>query len=201
MKALHGVIRVIDFINEKTIRAVQWFVLILVLILMYEVVMRYLLGTPTLWSFDATYMVSSFFLALGMAYTLQVGGHVNIDVISERLSVRNRAILFAVLFLVLFFPLWGLLLNNFVPHLLRSWRIGERAAMGSVQPIIYPFKTWIFVSCVLLFLQGISEFLKNLYTVITGDEYYAAKTIRQKAQAEAEQRAAEQRAQEEAAYE
>ena len=194
MKALHSIIRVIDYINQKAIGVVQWFVLVLVLILMYEVVMRYLMGTPTLWSFDATYMVSSLFLSIGMAYTFQAGGHVNIDIISERLSVRNRAILFSALFLILFFPLWGLLLKNFVPHLLRSWRIGEKAAMGSVQPIIYPFKTWIFVSCVLLILQGISEFLKNVFTAITGKDYYVDKTISQKIEAEAEQQAGERAA-------
>lgn len=190
MSIFHGVIKVIDKISELFIRLVQWFVLILIVTLVYEVFMRYAMGAPTLWSYDVTYFSASLFLALGMAYTLKEGGHVNIDIIIERMSVRSRAILLAVFYLVLFFPLWVLILDAFLPNVMYSWTTGERARVGSWMPIIYPFKTWLFVGVALLTLQGVSEFMKLIYMAITNEDKYVAKSSLEKIQEEIEEKEA-----------
>ncbi|GEM_PF-253237 len=188
MSVFFGIIRVIDKINEYVIKTVQWFVLVLIITLAYEVYMRYVMGSPTLWSYDITYFSTSIFLALGMGYTLKDGGHVNIDIIIERMAIRPRAILLAVFYLVLFFPLWILILNAFLPNLLYSWETAERARVGSWMPPIYPYKTWLFVGIILLALQGISEFLKLIYMAITNEDKYIDKSTIEKVQAEIEEK-------------
>ena len=169
METINRIINTIDKINEYVARAVQWFVLILILTLVYEVVMRYVFGNPTLWSFDVTYMSASIFLMLGMGYTLKEGGHVNIDILVGNLSRRNQAILNLVFFVILFFPLWYAILHSFTPNLIRAWETAERARVGTWRPPIYPFKTWLFLGMVLLLIQGISEFLKELLIVLRGE--------------------------------
>jgi len=187
MSIFHGIIKAIDKINEIAIKSVQWFVLFLILTLVYEVFMRYAVGSPTLWSYDVTYFSASLFLAIGMGYTLKEGGHVNIDIIIERMSVRSRAILLAFFYLFLFFPLWYLILDAFLPNVLASWASGERARVGSWMPIIYPFKTWLFVGIVLLILQGVSEFLKLIYMAITNEDKYVSKSAAERVQEEIEE--------------
>ncbi len=190
MGIFHGIIKAIDKINEVAIKTVQWLVLFLILTLVYEVFMRYAVGTPTLWSYDVTYFSASIFLAIGMGYTLKEGGHVNIDIFIERMSIRTRAILQAFFYVLLFFPLWYLILDAFLPNVLASWASGERARVGSWMPIIYPFKTWLFVGIALLILQGVSEFLKLIFMAITNEDTYVSKSAEEKVQAEIDEKEA-----------
>jgi TRAP-type mannitol/chloroaromatic compound transport system permease small subunit len=49
-----------------------------------------------------------------------------------------------------------------------SWAIGETSDASPWRPIVYPFKTVIPLTALLLMLQGVAEFLKNLYAIRTG---------------------------------
>ena len=168
MNAIKTIIRGIDKLSDLFMQGAKWFVLALILTLVYEVVMRYILSSPTLWSFDMSYMLGSIALIFGMAYTFKDKGHVNIDIFYEKLSNRNQALLNVLFALLLFFPLWLYLLYNLWPHMLRSWEIKERSPIGSWLPPFYPFKTWIFAGVALLTLQGIAEFLKDMVVLVTG---------------------------------
>lgn len=162
MKVVTTIIRIIDRINEVVTKSAQWLVILLVLTLVYEVIMRYIFRSPTLWSFDVSYMSASLFIMLGMGYTLQQKGHVNIDIIIDKFSRRTQALLNIIFMLLLFFPLWFSIMDVFIPHLIRSWAMGERASVGTWLPPIYPFKTWLLAGMFLMFLQGTSEFLKEI---------------------------------------
>jgi TRAP-type mannitol/chloroaromatic compound transport system permease small subunit len=49
-----------------------------------------------------------------------------------------------------------------------AWAIGETSDASPWRPIVYPFKTVIPLTAVLLLIQGIGEFLKSLYAIRTG---------------------------------
>ncbi len=170
MKVVLFITKFIDKLNEWVARFASYFMFALVLTLVYEVVARYAFKSPTLWSYDMTYMLSSIFLIFGMAYTFKMRGHVAVDLITERLPRRIAAALACIMALALFFPFLYMLLKAMLPNLKMSWVFKERAAAGTWLPPIYPFKAWLFAGLFLLFLQGISEFLKDLSVVITGGE-------------------------------
>ena len=159
---------VVDGISTWVARIAALAVIALMLTLTYEVVMRYGLNRPTAWSFDVSYFLNSFFVMMGAAYTLLRDGHVRVDLLYSRLPERVRAGLDAILMLLLFVPSWGLLLYAMWPNIEQSWRIGERASVGTWQPLIYPFKTWVFVAMFLLLLQGIVVMLRNFLIVLNG---------------------------------
>lgn len=152
----------IDWLNAIVAKAVAWLALPLVLFIVYEVIMRYAFNRPTLWVFDMSYFLTSLIVSLGAAYTLQVRGHVNVDVFYERFPPRVQALLDAIFYLLLFFPLWLLIINVMVPNVLNSFRVGERAAVGIWRPLIWPFKAWILLGVALLTLQGVAEFIRAL---------------------------------------
>ena len=170
MKVVSAIIKFIDKMNEYVARFASLFMYALVLTLVYEVVARYAFKSPTLWSYDMTYMLSSVFLIFGLAYTFKMRGHVAVDLISERLPRRIGALLMCVMALVLFFPFFYLLMKVMIPNLKMSWAFKEKAAAGTWLPPIYPFKAWTFLGIFLLFLQGVSEFLKDLTVLVTGGE-------------------------------
>lgn len=170
MSALKAVLNIIDRCNEVIAKVFAWAMVLLVLTMSYEVVSRYVFGNPTLWSYDVSYFLGSMTLMLGMAYTLRIKGHVSIDIIYNRFSPRVQALLYVIFALVLFFPLWILMVKAMVPHMLFSWANQEKSWVGTWQPIIYPFKTWITVGTIMLLLQGIAEFIRDLYVLVTGGE-------------------------------
>lgn len=155
----------IDRINDRAGNWSKWLVVALTLILTFEVVMRYAFNSPTIWAFDFSYMLGGAFFALGMGYTLLHHSHVRIDIISTRFPVRTRAAIDVLLAATLFFPSFGLLLYHLVPYVYDSWVTGERSLESFWRPPIYPFKAVFLVSVVLLLLQGLASFIRNLCTL------------------------------------
>lgn len=162
--------RFIDSLNAFLSRFSSIFTILLVLTLTYEVAMRYLLRNPTLWSFDMSYMLTSLFLVLSMGHLLQRNEHVRIDLLSQYLPPRFRAVLEVLLYIVLFFPFLFVLFSVMPGHVTNSWRIGERYTAGTWLPPIYPFKTWVMVGMLLLGLQAVVQFLRALRLSLKGEE-------------------------------
>ncbi len=162
-------IRIINAITAQIARSMSYLIFLLILTLTYEVVARYGFNAPTQWSYDATYFLASLILVLGMAYTWQDKGHVAVDLISSRLPRRVHAGLQVFFILILFFFCWFNIFRVMLPHLQSSWALKERSMTGFMPPI-YPYKTWIFGGVVLLLLQGVVEFIKELRVLLTGDE-------------------------------
>jgi len=157
-----GIITIIETVIEKIGKAVAWLMIPLTLTLVYEVILRYGLGKPTVWSFDVTYMICSVFVVMGLSYALQAKAHVSVDILFNKFSKRTQSIFNILFYTVLLFPCLALIISRMVPHILRSWRIGEIAVTGTWLPPIYPFKTWVLIGIILLLLQGVSELLKNI---------------------------------------
>lgn len=161
------IVKIIDLVNEKIARFFSYLAVLLVLQLTYEVVCRYVFNKPNIWSFDASYFISSILIVFGLSYTWKKGGHVGVDLFSGYLSARVNAIIMAVFLLVFFFPTWGNIVREMLANAITSWGLKEKAMSGSMPPI-YPFKTWMMIGIILFMVQGVSEFLKKLYFIITG---------------------------------
>ena len=168
-KTLLKIIRTIDPIGIWSGKLVSWFIIPLIFGLTYEVIARYVFGAPTVWAFDVSYMLNGSLGMLGAAYTLYRRGHIRTDVFYEGWSPRKKGWVDATSYLFLFFP--GILFF-FVAGLdaaIHSWSILETSDASPWRPPLYPFKTVVPISLLLLFIQGISEFLKSLHAALTGE--------------------------------
>lgn len=153
---------VIDTINRWVASVAKWLVVVLAVINCYEVIMRYVFNRPSIWVYDLSYMLGGAFFVLGIGYTLLTHAHVRVDVLYTNWSKRTQAILDLLLSLLVFFPAFGLLLYKLIPWVIRSWERSEKASGSFWLPPIYPLKTIILIAMVLLVLQGVSEFCKDI---------------------------------------
>lgn len=169
MAFLKLLIKVINFTTATIAQVASYIIFLLILTLTYEVAARYGFNAPTQWSYDLTYFLASIILIFGMAYTWQEKGHVAVDLISSMLPRRVTAAIHVFFILVLFFFCWFNILRAMLPHLQSSWALKERSMTGYM-PIVYPYKTWISAGVLLLLLQGVVEFIKELRVLLTGDE-------------------------------
>ena len=160
MNALERFYRVVDTINEWTGRIMLWFCYPMAFTVGYEVVARYILQSPTLWSWDINKQILAAMGALGGGYALLYGSHVAVDLFSRSLSKRRMAVLNLTTDALTIFSL-AILTWYFMTNALFSVRILERD-ITTFQPPIYPLRVVVAVGTLLLLLQALCNLLKNL---------------------------------------
>jgi len=158
----------IERFNKKAFEISSWALVVLILIMTYEVVARYVFNRPTTWSYEMSYFLSSFFIMMSMAYTLQTKNHVSIDIIYNRFSEKTKLILTLIFTVAFFFPMWALISYYMVPQVVHSFQTNERSSYGSWLPVIWPFKAWILFGLLMLLLQGLVEFIRDLHRLFKG---------------------------------
>ena len=166
--AILRTIHLIDAVGEWSGWIAQWLVVPLMVGLGYEVIARYLFNAPTIWAYDAAYMLYGSHFMLGAAYTLLRKGHIRTDVFYGKWSEGRQGLVDASLYLFFFFPGMFFFLLAGWDAAQHSWSIGETSEASVWRPVMYPFKTVMPVTAALLLLQGISEFLKSLHAARTG---------------------------------
>ena len=166
--ALITIIRAIDAISIWSGRIFAWLIVPLIVIMTWEICVRYLVQ-PTLWAYDLSYMIYGAMFMLGAAYTLQRGAHIRTDFLYQNWPVRVQATVDAACYLLLFFPGIVIFLWLGSEFAWASYLRNERTAGSSWMPIIYPLKFVLPLAAGLLLLQGVSEFLKSLYAMRTGE--------------------------------
>jgi TRAP-type mannitol/chloroaromatic compound transport system permease small subunit len=158
----------IDGIADVTGRLTAWLIIPMTIAVTYEVVARHFFRAPTIWAFDVTYMMYGTHFMLGTAYTLMRVGHVRTDMLYQNWSVRRQNWIDAISYVCFFFPAMVFFLWYGWQEAAHSWSIGETSDASPWRPIVYPFKTVIPITALLLMVQGVGEVMKNVYAIRTG---------------------------------
>lgn len=166
MKRLERVLSVIDQINEWTGRIVAYLALFMMVTIVGEVVARYVFNSPTIWVIEVNQYMLCGYVALGGGFALLYKSHVSVDIIHERLGLRTRAIVdavtaffFFIFIFVLIWKSWGMAWEA-----LHYWERAE-TLLG---PPLFPAKVAITLGGILIFLQGLAKFIRDIRTFITG---------------------------------
>lgn len=156
--------RIIDAFHEKLCHLVSLFTLVMTALTFLIVVLRY--GFDMGWvamQESVIYLHAAIFM-LGAAHTLKLDEHVRVDVFYRKYSNKNKARVnfFGGLFLLL--PLTSFILLMSWDYVIKSWRLMEASQAAGGLPTLFLLKTFILVFAITLFLQGVSEILKNAKT-------------------------------------
>ncbi len=169
MRQLKSILSVIDFISDRVGKLASYLIIFMTLILVYEVVMRYVFGRLTTWAHELTEFVFGSHFLLAGAYCVLHRSHINVDIIYARFSVRVKAITDVTVTAIAFFLLFGILLWNGIIMARDSIMILEVSSTFWAPPI-YPIKTMVPIAALLLVLQGLAKFIRDLITAVTGRE-------------------------------
>jgi len=163
---MRTIVRVIDSISEGTGNAVRWAGVALVLVLVYEVMMRYAFTAPTIWAHQTSCMLGSTFAAVGWAYVHRHNGHVRIDIFYARLSARGKAIVDVLCAFFLFFPLLLVLIYTATEFMWTAWVESEVLIESYWYPPSGPIRTITVLALCLFLLQGVAQFIRDLHFAI-----------------------------------
>ena len=161
----------IDSLNAWTGKIIRLLAVALVLVMTVEVTMRYVFNHPTMWGYETSIMVGAAMYALAWGNVHRENAHVRVDLIYSRLSARGKALIDALCTFFLFVPLVGLLSWMAFSWMARAWKIGEKSVETYWYPPIAPLRTAVFIGLVLFGLQGLAQFIRDVYLLARNKKY------------------------------
>ncbi|WP_300465150.1 TRAP transporter small permease subunit [Desulfobacula sp.] len=157
----------IDTLNRRLGRAVSWMTLMLVLITIYDILMRYVFKAGSVWIQEAEWHLFAANFMLASGWTLLRGGHVRVDLLYNRFSPRMQAVVDLLGTLLFLFPFCAVVIWASIPYVMDSWAMWEGSSDPGGLPGRFLLKTTIPVTFFMIALQGVSMFAKNLKILTT----------------------------------
>jgi len=156
----------IDKLNIFIGKFASFLVAIIMSIVLLEVMLRYLFNMPTIWVNEtAEYLFGAYFL-LGASYTLYYKGHVSVDIFYDRFPLRIQA-MFDIFTSVFFF----LFIIPFLWHGgVVAWDsiVGLERTQSPWAPYTFPILAILPIAGILMLLQALAIFIRNVKKVIGG---------------------------------
>ena len=162
--ALAQTIKAIDTFTEWSGRSVAWLVLAMVLLICYDVAMRYLFQQGSVALQELEWHLFALIFLLGSAYTLKHDEHVRVDIIyqSRRVSDKQRAIINIVGIILFLFPFCALILISAWPFVENAYFYHEGSPDPGGLPYRYLLKASILLGFFMVMLQALAELLRNI---------------------------------------
>ncbi|QEN09957.1 TRAP transporter small permease subunit [Oceanispirochaeta crateris] len=157
----------IDKMSDLMGHIVKYLILVLIFVLCYEVISRYVFDKPTIWAMETSKMVFGAIGSLCWGYTLKIGGHVRVDLFYTLFSKKWKAIVDVALTILLLIPIEIILIYTGFKWAFFALRVNERMVDSSWLPPSAPFRFVLAIGFTLFFIQTIAEIIKDLYFLIT----------------------------------
>jgi TRAP-type mannitol/chloroaromatic compound transport system permease small subunit len=142
-------------LNHRLFSATRWLVFIIAGLMLFEVVSRYSFRLPSSWAPELATMLFGPFFLFGGPYLLHLGGHVAVDIVSERATGWLKRLLLVVA-AVLALVFGAILLWFSLPLAMQSYNYGE-TTYSAWNPVVWPVKAVLPVAAFLLMLQALAE--------------------------------------------
>ena len=158
--AIRTFVRFVDGLNYRVGRFAMYLFFVMGAILLGSTISRLVLGSPFNWALEMSQFILSAYYLLGGAYTMQLGGHVRMDLFYDRLSARKRAITdaFTILFVIFYLAVLlggGISSTNYAI-------VYSQKNYTAWSPVLWPIKVIMTFGIFLLLLQCIANFFKDV---------------------------------------
>ena len=152
---------IIDLFNEKIGILTSYLVIPLILITFFVAFMRYALDFGSIAIQEITIYLHALIFTVGASYTLKNNMHVRIDIFYDKFSdnLKKNINLFGTIFFLL--PSCILIFITSFNYVISSIMLLESSKEAGGLPILYILKSYILLMVFTLFLQAISEIIKN----------------------------------------
>lgn len=151
----------LDHISTFVGRAVAGLCIILMLLIVWDVVMRYAFRSTYVWVQEMEWHLFALIFLWGAAYTYKENDHVRVDVFYQRWSPRTRAWIDFLGIAFFLIPFCLVIIHSSMLYTLDAWQVLEGSPDPSGLPARYLIKGAVTVGFGLLMLQGFVELIKK----------------------------------------
>ena len=145
--------------NRLIGRATMYMIFVMIGVLFYSSITKTFFN-PALWTLEMAQFLMMAYFFLGGPYSMQIDGHVRMDLLYGSWSDRTKAIvdMLTIVFLLvyLFILLYGAVSSTFY-----AIDTGERN-FSAWRPYMWPIKVVMVFGIVIMLLQAISQFFKDI---------------------------------------
>ena len=161
-KAVVAYVRFVEAMNRRIGRFAMYLIFAMMGILLYSSITKTFF-IPPLWTLEMAQFVMVAYYLLGGAYSMQLEGHVRMDLIYGSCSTRRKAWVdsFTVVFLIIYL---GFLLYGGFSSTQYALQYGERS-YSSWRPYMAPIKVIACFGIFLMLLQSIASLIKDIATI------------------------------------
>ena len=164
--SMRKILRIIDSVNERVGAVSSWLLLALIVIILYEVIARYVFNSPTTWVFGSFRMISAALIVFGWAYAQRYNSHIRVDILYTRFSPRKKALIDVTGTGFLFLPLFGTFIALAGLSVWRAYLFYISRPGGLPTNLIYQIV--ILIGLCLFFLQFLARFIRDFYILFKG---------------------------------
>jgi TRAP-type mannitol/chloroaromatic compound transport system permease small subunit len=162
------VLLAVDAVSIWIGKTFAWLIVVLVIVVGYDVVARFLFRSPTGYAFEVGYYLYATLFMVGGAYALARNQHVRGDFFYRNWPVRVQAAVEVVMMVFFFFPAMIALVSSGWQFFFAAFLILERTQTSAVSLPLWPLKGVIPLAGVLMLVQGVVEFTRGLIALRTG---------------------------------
>ena len=158
-KAIKVYVHYVDLVNRTLGRLVMYGIFAMMGILFYSSISKTFF-TPSLWTLEMAQFAMVAYYLLGGGYSMQINAHVRMDLLYSRWKPKKRAFTDSITAFCLIFYLCLLLYGAF-SSTEYAIQYGEES-YSSWAPKMWPIKSIMSAGIVLMLLQAIAIFFKDL---------------------------------------
>lgn len=164
LQHLEKLAQAIDWINEWCGRLAAWLVVALVVLVCYDVSMRYLFQAGSVALQELEWHLFALIFLLAAAYTLKHDEHVRVDVFYQSgwMTARRRALVNLFGCLLFLLPFCILMIVSSLPFVTDAYQWGESSPDPGGLPYRWLLKAMIPLAFALLALQGVAMMIRSL---------------------------------------
>lgn len=164
---IRAYVRYVDAINRVLGFLVMYMVLVMMGVLLFGSISRYVFRASFLWVIEMSQFLMAAYYLLGGGYTLQIGAHVRMDAFYERWRPRTQAFVDSITAFCLVFYL-AFMVRGGISSSTYALEYGQKNYSAWAPPMA-PIKIIMTVGIALMLLQAIAIFFRDVAKV-TGRE-------------------------------
>lgn len=158
-RAIRMFVRAVDAMNRFIGRCAMYLIFVMMAVLLYSSISKTFFN-PSIWTLEfAQFLMVAYFL-LGGAYSMQLDGHVRMDLLYSKWSPRTRGIVDAVTVLLLIFYLFWLLYGG-ISSTQYALQYNE-TSYSAWSPRMAPIKIVMCIGVAMMLLQALATLCRDI---------------------------------------
>ncbi|MEQ1615149.1 MAG: TRAP transporter small permease subunit, partial [Hyphomicrobiaceae bacterium] len=168
MEITRSLLRAADLMDnliDRIGRCTGWFALALVLVMSFNVLLRYLFRTGSVAMQELEWHLMAPVCMLGLSYAILKDGHVQVDILYGRFPQRLKRVI-DFISTVLVVAVVVILLKLSIPYVMQSYSIGEKSPDPGGLTHRWILKAMLPAGFALLLIQSLAAMLRALVPVL-----------------------------------
>jgi len=166
MKIIDSIDNVLGKIAKFMAEIGAWLVFVLVLVICYDVFMRYIMNNQTQWGYEMSYIIGCYLACFSITQLMINGGNIRVDLFYVMFPKKVQLIIDLVFSILIFLPAYILLTKSVIYNCYVAYVKHETSTITTWYPLLWPIKAVISLGLVMFCLVFIMITVKRIAELV-----------------------------------